>query len=273
MSFPVLDDYLKRLSDPSHVPSSVALNSSGQAQARFFNSTLTSVFQPIVAVGASGLLGFEAVARGVPESGSGHTVWRMLEHAASDDESIELDRLCRMLHSINFFRQPDAAGADLYLNVHDRLLGAVSSNHGYAFRRILHALGLPLARIVLQLPAAGPSRRWLVNYVADNYRRNGFRLALNTGSVDEARNVLAVVRPDVIRIDADAFAGASAVEDLLLSAQEHSARLVIKRVDSAPTMEMLESASANTGVTVYAQGSLPGSPYAELAALSACQAA
>jgi EAL domain-containing protein (putative c-di-GMP-specific phosphodiesterase class I) len=273
MPFPVLDDYLKRLSEPSAVQSSVALNPDGQAQARFFNCTLTTVFQPIVAVGAPGLTGFEALARGGPESGAGLPVWRMLENAASDDESIELDRLCRMLHAINFFRQPDAEGTDLYLNVHDRLLGAVSSNHGYAFRRILNALGLPLARIVLQLPAASPSRRWLVSYVADNYRRNGFRLALNTGGADEARQVLALVRPDVIKVDADAFPDAAALEDMLLLAQAHSAKLVVKRVDSVSTLSMLERASANSGVTGYAQGELLGSPHAELGVWSACLAA
>jgi hypothetical protein len=50
-----------------------------------------------------------------------------------------------MLHAINFFRQAGQARR-LYLNVHDRLLSAVSSNHGHAFRRILDALELPLER-------------------------------------------------------------------------------------------------------------------------------
>ena len=35
-----------------------------------------------------------------------------------------------MLHVINFFRQPAAEGADLYLNAHDRLLGAVHPGPG-----------------------------------------------------------------------------------------------------------------------------------------------
>ena len=105
----------------------------------------------------------------------GLSLWRLLDHAASDDESVELDRLCRMLHAINFFRQNEAEQADLYLNVHDRLLSAVSSNHGHAFQRILDALGLPIERIVLQLPTVTTNQSWLLNYVADNYRRNGFR--------------------------------------------------------------------------------------------------
>lgn len=70
----------------------------------------------------------------------------------SDDESMELDRLCRTLHAMIFFRQEAAETADLYLSVHDRLPSAVSSNHGYAFRRIFSALELTIRQIALQLP-------------------------------------------------------------------------------------------------------------------------
>jgi hypothetical protein len=108
----------------------------------------------------------------------GLSLWKLLDHAASDDESSSWTG-CAACCTINFFRQAADGGPDLYLNVHDRLLSAVSSNHGHAFRRILDALELPLARVVLQLPAATPQQGWLLNYVADNYRRNGFRLAIN----------------------------------------------------------------------------------------------
>jgi EAL domain-containing protein (putative c-di-GMP-specific phosphodiesterase class I) len=258
MPFPALNAYLQRLSDSSRAPSTVWLDAHGQAQGRFFNCTLTSAFQPIRAIGGDHLLGFEGLARGVSEADAGLSLWRMLDHAASDDESIELDRLCRMLHAINFFRQPAAEGADLYLNVHDRLLSAVSSNHGYAFRRILHALGLPVHQIVLQLPAAGTARRWLVNYVADNYRRNGFRLALNAATPAEAIAVLEQFRPDVVKVDAGACAGDARLERLLVLAHERSAKVIIKRVDSAASLEQIERASTETGVTAYVQGGLVG---------------
>lgn len=264
MPFPALNAYLQRLSDSSRAPSTMWLDAHGQAHGRFFNCTLTSAFQPIRAIAGGQLLGFEGLARGVTEADAGLSLWRMLDHAASDDESIELDRLCRMLHAINFFRQPAAEGADLYLNVHDRLLSAVSSNHGYAFRRILHALGLPVGQIVLQLPVASVARRWLVNYVADNYRRNGFRLALNAATPAEAADVLEQFRPDVLKVDADAFDRGAGLERLLVLAQARSAKLVFKRVDSIAYLEQIERASANTGVTAYAQGRLIGLPRAVL---------
>jgi EAL domain-containing protein (putative c-di-GMP-specific phosphodiesterase class I) len=260
MPFPALNDYLKRLSDPSHPPTTVWLNPDGQAQGRFFNCTLTSAFQPIRAIGSAAPHGFEGLARGVSDADAGLSLWRMLDHAASDDESVELDRLCRMLHAINFFRQPEAEGADLYLSVHDRLLSAVSSNHGYAFRRILGALGLPADQIVLQLPAVSPARCWLLNYVADNYRRNGFRLALNAATPAEACEVLGRVRPDAVKIDARALHDAAALENLLELAQAGAAKVIFKRVETAASLAMLERAGAATGVPVYVQGYLIDSP-------------
>lgn len=264
MPFPALNAYLQRLSDSSRAPSTIWLDAHGQAHGRFFNCTLTSAFQPIRAVSGQ-LLGFEGLARGASAADAGLSLWRMLDHAASDDESIELDRLCRMLHAINFFRQPEAEGVDLYLHVHDRLLSAVSSNHGHAFRRILHALGLPVEQIVLQLPAASAARRWLVNYVADNYRRNGFRLALNAATPAEAADVLEQFRPDVVKVDAAVFDGGAGLERLLVLAQARSAKLVFKRVESQASLELIEQASANTGVEAYVQGYLIGVPRAALA--------
>lgn len=174
MPFPLLKTYLARLSDPALAASSFRLDADGKAVGRFFNCTMTSAFQAIRQLDSSRLLGFEGRARGVSAADAGLSLWNLLDHAASDDESVELDRLCRMLHAINFFRQPQAQQADLYLNVHDRLLSAVSSNHGHAFRQILGALGLPLERIVLQLPAPGAHQGWLFNYVADNYGAMAF---------------------------------------------------------------------------------------------------
>jgi EAL domain-containing protein (putative c-di-GMP-specific phosphodiesterase class I) len=268
MPYPALNDYLHRLSAPTPLspPGSVWLNAAGEAEGRFFNCVLSSAFQPILRAGEGDgePAGFEGLARGVSAADAGLSLWRLLDHGASDDESVALDRLCRMLHAINFFRQGAAEAADLFVSVHDRLLSAVSSNHGYAFKRILAALGLPRERIVLQLPAVTASRRWLLNYVADNYRRNGFRLALNVGSIAEAVELLGQVRPAAIRIDASAMQYDSGLENLLLLARAAAARIIVKRVESHADLAMLGQASAGAGVPLYVQGSVVAAPHAEL---------
>jgi EAL domain-containing protein (putative c-di-GMP-specific phosphodiesterase class I) len=277
MPFPILQKYLTRLSDATGSASSIWLDHEGRAQGRFFNCTMSSAFQPIRRIdGASGagagtVLAYEGLARSVSAQDKGLSLWKLLDHAASDDESIELDRLCRMLHAINFFRQADGAGdgvdhggADLYLNVHDRLLSAVSSNHGHAFRRILDALELPLARVVLQLPVATPQQGWLLNYVSDNYRRNGFRFAVNVDSAADAIAVLDRLRPDVFKLDTRVLHDTAGLLELLDRAHHAGVAVVFKRIETQQTLQTLAELSATAGVPVLGQGYLLDEPKAAL---------
>lgn len=279
MTFPVLNHYLARLSEggaaqrpsgPTEAATSITLDGAGRAQGRFFNCTMTSAFQPVRRLDTDAVTGYEGMARSVSSGDLGLSLWKLLDHAASDDESIELDRLCRMLHSINFFRQAPAQEDDLalYLNVHERLLGAVSSNHGHAFQRILDALGLPIERIVLQLPLATPNQRWLLNYVADNYRRNGFQLALNAASPAQALELLPRLRPRVIKLDARQL-GAEApagLADLLAAGADAGVQVVFKRVETPASLALLRQAGEIAGVPALAQGYLLDQPAATLLA-------
>lgn len=264
MSFPVLQQYLARLSNATGSASSIWLAADGRAVGRFFNCTMSSAFQPVRQADSGAVLAYEGLARSVAAADTGLSLWKLLDHAASDDESIELDRLCRMLHAINFFRQTDDGAPDLYLNVHDRLLSAVSSNHGYAFRRILEALELPLARVVLQLPAASPQQGWLLNYVADNYRRNGFRFAVHATSPREALHLLDRVRPDVFKLDARELQDEISLLALLERSAAAGLQVVFKRVETVQALAALRALGAAAGVPVLAQGHLLDTPQALL---------
>jgi len=265
MTFPVLQSYLARLSDARIAATSIWLDAAGRAQGRFFNSTMTSAFQPVRRLDDGRVLAYEGLARSVSADDQGLSLWKLLDQAASDDESIELDRLCRMLHSINFFRQHEADDqADLYLSVHTRLLSAVGSNHGHAFQRILDALGLPITRIVLQLPQVTPQQGWLLNYVADNYRRNGFRYAVNAATPGEALALLERVRPAVVKLDARQLPEAEQTIALLRRCQHDGISVVFKRLDNTQTLTSLRRIGAQAGVAVVAQGYLLDEPRAAL---------
>lgn len=267
MSFPVLQKYLARLSDATGAATSIWLDHEGKAQGRFFNCTMSSAFQPVRQLDTGAVRAYEGLARSVSAQDMGLSLWKLLDHAASDDESIELDRLCRMLHAINFFRQADTApnaDADLYLNVHDRLLSAVSSNHGHAFRRILDALELPLSRIVLQLPAATPQQGWLLNYVSDNYRRNGFRFAVNVAGAQDGLHVLDRLRPDVFKIDARELHDTDGLLALLRRSAAADVALLFKRVETPQALTVLRQLGEAAGVPLLAQGYLLDEPRATL---------
>ncbi|MGZ3238525.1 MAG: EAL domain-containing protein [Burkholderiaceae bacterium] len=268
MSFPVLNKYLAILSQTPGNETSVWLDAQGRAQGKYFNCTLTSVFQPISALDSEQIVGYEAFARSYSENDAGLSLWKILDHAASDDESVELDRLCRMLHAINFFRQPEAVDADLYLAVHDRLLTAVSTNHGIAFRRILEGLGLPINKIVLQLPAVTEHQGWLLSYVADNYRRNGFRFAVNVANAAEALALLTRVRPNVIKIDAQEIVPMAANLKLLEVTQQQGTQVIFKRLESLKALEILHHLHDVSGQTIYVQGNLWDVPAPSLNSMS-----
>lgn len=266
--FAAMHAYLQRLPDGPAPNSTVWRTADGRAQGQFFNCALTSAFQAIWAVGPGASaepVGFEGLARGASPDDAGLSVWRLLDQAASDDESIELDRLCRMLHAINYFRQPLALqGADLYLSVHDRLLTAVSSNHGYAFLRILRALELPIEKIVLTLPAIGPASRWLANYVADNYRRNGFRLAFTAATVQDAIDIVSQFQPHAIKVDARAIDDPAALGHLLALANDAGVRVVVRKVAAGAALALLARVCNETGTVAHAQGDWLDAPGAHL---------
>lgn len=264
MSFLALEKYLARLHDAGPANTRVWLDAEGRGQGRYFNSTLTSAFQPIRRLDTGAIVGYEGFARSYSASGEGLSIWKLLDQAADDDESVELDRLCRMLHAINFFRQPAGAHADLFLSVHARLLIAVDGNHGVAFRRILQALDLPQKKIVLQLPAVTEQQYWLLNYVADNYRRNGFRIAINAADAKEAAVLLERIRPDVVKVDARETIDDSAAARLLTMCGNQNVQVIFKRVENSKTIDSLRRLDSNGEQIIHAQGYFWDMPNAAL---------
>ncbi|WP_034297073.1 EAL domain-containing protein [Herbaspirillum sp. RV1423] len=269
MKYQALEKYLARLDGSVKEGARVWLDAEGKAQGKYFNTTLTSAFQPIRMFGNheladAGIVAHEGFARSYSEDDSGLHLWRLLDQAASDDESVELDRLCRMLHSINFYRQAEDE-VSLHLSVHARLLAAVESNHGIAFRRILNLLELPHEKIVLQMPVVTQNQGWLLNYVLDNYRRNGFRLGISAADARDALALLDKVKPDMIKVDARELADEESTERLLRRAGEHDIRVVFKRVENPTVFGKLQELGSSLSTPVYAQGYLWDTPKSTLA--------
>ncbi|TFW10210.1 EAL domain-containing protein [Oxalobacteraceae bacterium OM1] len=261
--FPALEQYLAHLCAEPKAHARVWADHGGRALGRFFQSTLASAFQSIREPGGQ-WVAYEAFTRSHAEGDGGLSVWRLLDHAASDDESVELDRLCRMLHAINFFRQPASAGHDVYMSVHARLLAAVDGNHGTAFRRVLSALGVPQKRVVLQLPAIGAHQAWLLAYVADNYRRNGFRIALNAADPQDALQLVQRLRPEVVKLDVRDGVDDAAVLHLLEVCGSAGTRLIFKRVQTPQGLDVVRRIAAVSLQPVLMQGFLFDMPNGEL---------
>lgn len=261
MRYPALQAYIERLASGESPSSSLRLGDDGLVEGHIFNCWLGSAFHTIRELGSGKVAAFAGRVRGVSAEDQGLPLWNYLDGAASDDESVALDRLCRTLHAINFFRREDAGPQTLHLNVHDRLLSAVSSNHGMAFRRILDSLGLPLGQIMLQLPAVNARQNWMLNYVADNYRRNGFRISVKVSSVTQLPSVLGHAQVDGIRISSLHGAGVAELTQALAQAAALGVEILVK--DDTPA---LHEAAARTGARVLLQERAGSAATARLAA-------
>ena len=267
MAFAALQKYITHLYTTKSANTNIWINDAGQAQGRYFQSTLTSVFQPIRSSFGLPVVGYQGLARSYlsnQETSEGLSLWRLLDHSANDDESIELDRLCRLIHAINFYRQPQAFGQDLYLNVHSRLLAAIQQNHGASFRHILDTLELPHQHIVLELPAITTNQRWIMTHVADNYRRNGFRIALNLTSAKQGIELVKQGYVDAVKIDGSANIDLASIEKLLAVSERNRTNVIVKRLEHEPHYRAIEQLSQRIKREVLLQGFLFDQPSSSL---------
>lgn len=179
-------------------------DASGRVQGQFFHSSLTSLFEPVWQLAADGTLalaGHEALMRTWTRDGDlGLNPWKLFSLASDDSTLVELDRLCRLVHTLNYFARTDARR--LVVNVHGRLLAAVAADHGKAFHRAVVALGLSPEQFVIQVPSTANDDLGLLLFVVDNYRRNGFAVAVQASDPAEAGALLVHAKPAYLKLDA-----------------------------------------------------------------------
>jgi EAL domain-containing protein (putative c-di-GMP-specific phosphodiesterase class I) len=184
------------------------LETAGLVTGKFYGATITSAFQPIVCATSGRVIAQEALARSYSGDGEGLSPWRLFSGFAEEEQLVRLDRLCRAVHTLNYLLFPQPAPPNkLFLNVHERLLHAVADGHGAFFREVLARVEMPTSAIAIDIPKLPPPDFDLLARVAQNYRQAGFRVALNSGSVAEARRIVRTIRPDFVRFDAHTLKG------------------------------------------------------------------
>jgi EAL domain-containing protein (putative c-di-GMP-specific phosphodiesterase class I) len=178
--------------------------------------------------------------------------WKLFSLASDDSTLVELDRLCRLVHTLNYFARTDARR--LVVNVHGRLLAAVAADHGKAFHRAVVALGLSPEQFVIQVPSTANDDLGLLLFVVDNYRRNGFAVAVQASDPAEAGALLVHAKPAYLKLDARRDWVTRHVVSLAESARELGITLTLRRCERPSDLELARAA----GIT-HVQGSvLPG---------------
>lgn len=231
-------------------------DASGRVQGQFFHCALTSLFEPIWQLAADGSLapaGHEALMRTWTRDGDrGLNPWKVFSLASDDSTLVELDRLCRLVHTLNYFARSDARR--LVVNIHGRLLAAVAADHGKAFHSAVTALGLRPEQFVIQVPSTANDDLGLLLFVVDNYRRNGFAVAVQASDPAEAGALLVHARPAYLKLDARRDWRTRNVVSLADSARELGVTLALRRCERPSDLELARAAGI-----AYVQGSiLPG---------------
>lgn len=157
----------------------------GTVAARFFQSRLTSAFQPIVRASDDGVAGHHALLRVFDQGEKPVAPWSVFAQAAKDDMLLQLDRLSRTVHALNYFSgQP--TNRTLYLNVEPRLLTIVGDDHGRYFELILAQLGIAPRRVAIVLPASALDEPATFVRAAIAYRIRGYRVVAQLRADPEA---------------------------------------------------------------------------------------
>jgi EAL domain-containing protein (putative c-di-GMP-specific phosphodiesterase class I) len=155
-----------------------------------------------------------------------------------DQQLVELDRLSRTLHVLNFFGR-ERHGM-LFLNVHERLLKSVRYDHGRQFSTIVKSFGLLPTRIVIEIPEPAAAHKTFLNNLTRSYRSHGFRVAANLPGAGHILTMNEIEKPDFIKIDAGIAIRDSIVKPLAGYANRLGVPLIFKRIDTDQQLRTLQ---------------------------------
>ena len=197
-----LPGLLRRL-ERDHFPASrFTQPGPGTIAAQFLQSRLTTAFQPIVRAVDRGIAGHQALLRVYDEGGKPVAPWSLFAQASRDAMLIQLDRLSRAVHALNYF--PDQRpGRMLVVNVERRLLSIAAEDHGAYFDLILGELGVPASRVAIALSATTLDDPVTFVRAAIAYRIRGFRLVaqLHSEATADLEHVF-LADPHYVALDA-----------------------------------------------------------------------
>lgn len=176
--------------------------------------------------------------------------------ASKDEQLVDLDRLCRAIHALNYYFNSNSKVDSLFVDVHPHLLESVKDDHGRAFENFLDLIGIKTSRVVIEIPAI-VNRNWkLLQHVITNYRSRGYQIAANyTGTRSDWMTELGSLYPDIVRIEASDLARHEAVAPLVDTIHSFGASLLVRDIETTEQLIAARQTDAD-----YLQGNLLGKP-------------
>lgn len=183
---------------------SLEQDENGRISGSFYHCRLTSAFQIVLNSRENNIIGHAAYILSESNGEVSLWPWQVFALASKDEQLIDLDRLCRAVHALNYFKKnPDTRTGQLFLGVHPRLLNSIQNEHGRTFKDFLGLIGISTSRVVIEIPPALNHDGKLLQKLIINYRSYGYQVALNFSST--SRHGLPVeddLYPDILIVQA-----------------------------------------------------------------------
>ncbi len=226
----------------------------------FYRCELTSVFQPIYSITQDKTMGHAAYIRSKSNDGGALWPWQVFALASKDEQLVDLDRLCRAIHALNYYFNDTSKSDHLFVEVHPRLLESVQDDHGGAFENLLDLIGVKTSRVVIEIPSI-LNRNWkLLQHVIMNYRSRGYQIAANySGTRSDWMIELGSLYPDIVRIEISDLMRHQAIAPLVDTIHGFGASLLARDIESPEQLAFARRINAD-----YLQGNLLGKPAARL---------
>jgi hypothetical protein len=157
--------------------------------ARFGNLVLGSKFHPIYATDDAELFAHESELLVRSAAGNPLNIDNIFNSLDSNGQIIQLDRLVRTLHSLNYLEQIDLQQTDVHkingsnhllaLPVQPRHIISVVDDHGKAFENILSDCGLGPARVLLHTRLLDNATLKHFHKALINYRNRDYKIGIS----------------------------------------------------------------------------------------------
>jgi EAL domain-containing protein (putative c-di-GMP-specific phosphodiesterase class I) len=205
--------------------------------------SLSMAFQPIVNVQTSGVVAYEALARGV----RGEPAYTVLSQA-TDGNRYALDQRCREAAiSVSAAVGILETTADLCINFFPNAVYEPRQ----CLRRTMHAadaVGFPLERIIFEITEVEEIRSQdHLRNIMNEYRKCGLRIAIDDfGAGHSGLTLLSVFQPDIIKIDRALIteldlrpASRSIVRSLVHVSRDLDIRVIAEGIEREQEMKVL----------------------------------
>ncbi len=171
----------------------------------FLGLRLHSYFQVIVRPSDNALVGHEALLRPTGADEEPIPPLAAFHLANYENKVVELDRICRTIHLVNYLNSEPSEDGLLFLNLNPTMVDHVV-DHGKTFAKVLAHYEFPTTRIVIEIVEHEIKNDSTLEKAVENFRDGGYRIAMDDFGVRSSNfDRLWRLAPESVKLDGALF--------------------------------------------------------------------